>query len=51
LLEGTIVPERSIVVGVPGKVIKRTSEGDYSMIKRNALQYRELAESLVGSVF
>ena len=51
LLEGTIVPERSIVVGVPGKVIKRTSEGDYSMIKRNALQYRELAKYLVGSVF
>mgnify|MGYP000371375865 CR=1 FL=1 len=51
VLEGTVVPERSIIVGVPGKVVRKTCEEEYAMIKSNALQYRELAESLIGSLF
>ena len=51
VLEGTKVPERSIVVGVPGRVIRETSKEEYAMIKSNALRYRELAESLIGTLF
>jgi len=51
VLEGTKVPERSIVAGVPGRVIRETSKEEYAMIKSNALRYRELAESLIGTLF
>ena len=51
VLEGTMVPERSIIVGVPGRVIRKTEEKEYAMIKSNALRYRELAESLIGTLF
>lgn len=51
VLEGTVVPEKSIVVGVPGRVIRETSREEYAMIKSNAIKYRELAESLIGTLF
>ncbi|MEM2876430.1 MAG: gamma carbonic anhydrase family protein [Candidatus Bathyarchaeia archaeon] len=51
ILEGTIVPERSIIAGVPGKIIRKAHEEDYSMVKNNALMYRELAKSLTGVLF
>ena len=41
--EGMKVPERSVVVGVPGKVIKPASDGQQQHILANAASYVELA--------
>ncbi|MHA2069218.1 MAG: gamma carbonic anhydrase family protein [Candidatus Thorarchaeota archaeon] len=51
LLENTRVPRRSIVVGIPAKVIKTVDDITYSMIKKHALRYYELAKSHKGSLF
>jgi carbonic anhydrase/acetyltransferase-like protein (isoleucine patch superfamily) len=37
--EGAVIPPNSLVVGVPGKVIRETSEEQRSHILRNALNY------------
>ena len=39
--EGAIIPPNSLVVGVPGKVLRPTSEEQRSHILRNALNYVE----------
>jgi carbonic anhydrase/acetyltransferase-like protein (isoleucine patch superfamily) len=41
--EGMDVPERSVVVGVPGKVIKQAGDGQQQQILKNAASYVELA--------
>ena len=41
--EGMVVPERSVVVGVPAKVIKQASEQQQQHIVHNAASYVELA--------
>jgi carbonic anhydrase/acetyltransferase-like protein (isoleucine patch superfamily) len=41
--EGMDVPERSVVVGVPGKIIKQASDGQQQHILSNASSYVELA--------
>lgn len=45
LLENTIVPKRSIAVGIPARVIKTVDDLTFSMIKKHALRYYELAKS------
>ncbi len=39
--ENAVIPPNSLVVGVPGKVIRETSEGQREHILRNALNYVE----------
>jgi carbonic anhydrase/acetyltransferase-like protein (isoleucine patch superfamily) len=39
--EGAVIPPNSLVVGVPGKVLRETSEEQRSHIVRNALNYVE----------
>ena len=51
ILENTIVSERSIVVGTPAKVVKTVDDDTYSMMKKHALRYYELARSHKGSLF
>jgi carbonic anhydrase/acetyltransferase-like protein (isoleucine patch superfamily) len=51
LLENTKVPSRSIVAGVPGKVIKIVDDLTYSRIKKHAQWYYELAKSHKGGIF
>ncbi|AGB02184.1 gamma carbonic anhydrase family protein [Methanoregula formicica] len=41
--EGMEVPERSVVVGVPGKVVKQASDEQQQHILKNAASYAELA--------
>jgi carbonic anhydrase/acetyltransferase-like protein (isoleucine patch superfamily) len=41
--EGMDVPERSVVVGVPGRIIKQATEGQQDHILKNAASYVELA--------
>jgi len=45
------IPPRSIVVGVPAKVIKKVDDIAYSRIKKHALWYHELAKSRKGTLF
>ncbi len=42
--EGMEVPEGSVVVGVPGKVIKKSSEAQLQQILANAASYVQLAQ-------
>jgi carbonic anhydrase/acetyltransferase-like protein (isoleucine patch superfamily) len=39
--EGAVIPPNSLVVGVPGKVLRETSDEQRSHILRNALNYVE----------
>mgnify|MGYP000209186395 CR=1 FL=1 len=51
VLKGTIIPERSVVVGTPGRVIRKVSDDERAMIMDNALRYFELAKSMKGIIF
>jgi len=51
VLENTRIPKRSVVVGVPAKVIKAVDDVTYSRIKKHALWYHELAKSHKGTIF
>lgn len=42
--EGMTVPERSVVVGVPGKIIKQATDTQLQHILNNAASYIELAK-------
>jgi carbonic anhydrase/acetyltransferase-like protein (isoleucine patch superfamily) len=42
--EGATIPPNSVVVGVPGKVVKETTEDQRAFIVKNALTYIEVAK-------
>jgi carbonic anhydrase/acetyltransferase-like protein (isoleucine patch superfamily) len=44
LTEGTEIPDNSVVLGSPGKVVRQVTEEDKVRIKRNAEAYMELKE-------
>jgi len=48
--EGAIIPERSLVVGIPGKVVKTFSEEETEYQRGNALVYVEAAKEYARSV-
>ena len=41
---GTIIPPRSLVMGVPGKVVRATSEAEEAMIRKTAEHYCAFAQ-------
>jgi carbonic anhydrase/acetyltransferase-like protein (isoleucine patch superfamily) len=43
--EGTVIPPHSVVLGVPGKVIRQTTEEQQKNIVANADNYMDLARS------
>jgi len=51
LTNNTEIPKRSIAVGTPAKVIKSVDDITYSMLKKHALWYYELAKSHKGTIF
>jgi len=51
LLEGSRIPPRSVVVGIPGRVIKTLDEQAPARLKEHAERYRSLAESHSGTLF
>jgi carbonic anhydrase/acetyltransferase-like protein (isoleucine patch superfamily) len=51
ILANTAIPPRSIVVGVPGKVVRTVDDTTYSRLKQHALWYHELAASHRGTLF
>jgi carbonic anhydrase/acetyltransferase-like protein (isoleucine patch superfamily) len=44
ITEGMAIPARSVVVGIPARVIKQTSDAQMEYILNNASSYSELAE-------
>lgn len=48
VLEGTAIPPRSLVAGVPAKVRREIGQSDLARIRRNAVAYRELAAEYLG---
>jgi carbonic anhydrase/acetyltransferase-like protein (isoleucine patch superfamily) len=51
VLENTRIPKRSVVVGVPAKVVKTVDDVTCLRIKKHALWYHELAKSHKGTIF
>jgi carbonic anhydrase/acetyltransferase-like protein (isoleucine patch superfamily) len=43
ITEGKVIPPNSVVIGVPGKVVKQTDPDQHQNILRNAASYIELA--------
>jgi carbonic anhydrase/acetyltransferase-like protein (isoleucine patch superfamily) len=41
--EGMEVPENSVVIGIPGRVVKQTSDAQREHIRKNARSYVDLA--------
>jgi carbonic anhydrase/acetyltransferase-like protein (isoleucine patch superfamily) len=41
--EGAVIPPGSVVLGVPGKVVKQTTDEQRAQIRRNAATYVDLA--------
>jgi carbonic anhydrase/acetyltransferase-like protein (isoleucine patch superfamily) len=51
VLKNTIVPPRSVLVGIPAKPISEVDETRYSKIKKHAITYSTLAKSHKGTLF
>ncbi|MBL7118744.1 gamma carbonic anhydrase family protein [Candidatus Bathyarchaeota archaeon] len=51
VLENSKFPPRSVVVGIPAKVVKKLDETGYSRIRKHAILYNELARSHQGGIF
>jgi carbonic anhydrase/acetyltransferase-like protein (isoleucine patch superfamily) len=49
--EGMIIPDNSLVVGIPAKVIKQISEQQAQMLKLGTLHYVEMAEKHLNGEF
>jgi carbonic anhydrase/acetyltransferase-like protein (isoleucine patch superfamily) len=43
VLEGTVIPPRSLVAGVPGKVRRELTDAEVEDIRHNGRHYRELS--------
>jgi carbonic anhydrase/acetyltransferase-like protein (isoleucine patch superfamily) len=50
LTEGTEIPDYSVVLGSPGKVVRQVTEEDKVKIKRNAEAYVELKGKYLGEI-
>ncbi len=48
ITEGTVIPDNSIVLGVPGKVVKQTTDEHVKRIKENVKQYVELTKEYLA---
>jgi len=49
--EGAVIPDRSVVMGVPGKVVKPVAEGRADQAVRHALAYLEKARRHVAGQY
>lgn len=43
ITEGKIIPDKSMVLGAPGKVLRQLTDDEIAKITDNALRYKELA--------
>jgi len=51
VLANTVIPPRSIVVGVPAKIVRSVDDETYARLKAHAIWYHKLAESHKGTLF
>lgn len=49
--ERTVIPPRSLVMGVPGKVVRTVTDADVARIRENNLRYVELARKYAAGAF
>lgn len=49
--EGRIIPPRSVVMGVPGKVIRSVTAEDLERTRRICAHYQEMARKYAGGAF
>lgn len=49
VLEDTVVPPRSLVAGVPGKVRRELTDEEFEGVRRNASTYVALSRSYLGA--
>ncbi|HEY5039319.1 MAG TPA: gamma carbonic anhydrase family protein, partial [bacterium] len=47
VLEGKKIPPRSLVLGVPGKVVRRVTDEEVKDILRGAEEYRRLSKEIL----
>jgi carbonic anhydrase/acetyltransferase-like protein (isoleucine patch superfamily) len=40
--EGKVIPDNSMVIGIPGKIVRQVTEEEAEAIKSNAMRYNEL---------
>lgn len=45
ITEGTVIPDNSLVMGAPGKVVKTLNDNQIAMLKMSALHYAELCKT------
>jgi carbonic anhydrase/acetyltransferase-like protein (isoleucine patch superfamily) len=50
VLEGATIPEGSLVVGVPGRVVRSLSEGERDAIRSSARHYVEYSRSFMSAL-
>lgn len=48
--EGKAIPPRSLVMGVPGKIIRETTDSDFEMIRHAAQHYVEVGKRYATAV-
>ncbi len=46
ITEGKEIPANSLVIGIPGKVIRQVTEEEIESVKANAIRYNELYKSI-----
>lgn len=49
VLEGSKIPPRSLVLGVPGKIVRQVTDEEVKGILRGAAEYRRLAQEILIS--
>lgn len=49
--ENTVIPPRSVVMGVPGKVVRQVTDADVARIRDNNRRYVELARKYAAGAF
>jgi carbonic anhydrase/acetyltransferase-like protein (isoleucine patch superfamily) len=51
ITERTVIPPRSLVMGMPGKVVRRVTDADVARIRENNQRYVELARRYAAGAF
>ena len=49
--ENKVIPDNSLVVGSPGKIVRQVSTEEVKLITKNAIHYQENLEKYSKSIF
>jgi len=51
ITENKVIPDNSLVVGSPGKIVRQVSTGEVKLITENAIHYQDNWKKYSKSVF